>query len=357
MEKNEKSLFDDLIASDEFEAILPDDQVDTPASEDEGTTEDTREEAGNNPPDDTEDSPEIDDAAKDASDDADTTESEEADDRAIALFNFLKEEELVDVEEFSGKPSDLVEILDSLPETLFYKAVQSVHADGQSLLSYALELGQDASYEKLKTFFEQYVEPEVSLDTEDAAEAYLKQALKGNKLFKTEDKINKYIDDLIEKGELVSTAQELEAEKSAARKAAQEEEIAKTKAAREQARIETEKYFESLYETVQSQPWADKRKEAVLDALIPQKVAELNQLIQKSPKAVVQLADIYSRFNPKTGEFDLSDLELKSASKKVVEKKEALIKDRAGSILSNITTKSGKSGKTDKSFWTAFEKE
>lgn len=342
MEKNEKSLFDDLIAADEPIAITPDDKDEAPEIEVESPS---IEEAGNNPPDEGDAEP------PDATDTTDA-DDEDSDERAVALFNFLKEEQLVDVEEFSGKPSELVEILDSLPETLFYRAVQSAHPDAQDLLAYAFELGEKADYNALKNFFEKWITPEVEVTDDTSAEAYLKQELKNNRLFKTEDKINKYIDDLIEKGELVSTAQELLAEKKGQVEAQRKAEIVKAEEARKQARVEAEQFYKTLYDTVQEQPWADSRKNVVLENLIPDKVAAVNQKIMASPKAMIQLADIYSRFNEKTGEFDLSDIALKAEGKKIQAKKEAIVKDKAGSILANITGKSGKPAtKTGQSFW------
>lgn len=342
MEKNEKSLFDDLISVDEPIPTNPllNEVDDKPAPDpDEGEEDNTEEETGNNPP-------------------ADPGEEggEEADDRAIALFNFLKEEELVDATEFSGKPSDLVDILDSLPETMFYRAVESLPQDAQELLNYAFQLGEKADFAALKTFFDKYVEQPVQIDTDEQAESFLKNELKNNRLFKTEEKINKYIDDLIEKGELLATAKELDAEKQVTKDTARAAEMAAAEAARKQARVEAENFYKTLYEEVQNQPWQDSRKNTVLDNLIPEKVSAVNQLIMASPKAMIQLADIYSRFDSKRGEFDLTDLAIKADTKKVQEKKDSLVKDRASSVLSGITGKGGKAPKGGQSFWTHFEK-
>lgn len=343
MEKNEKSLFDDLISVDEFVPAnlteVDDNQAPDPDEESEEGEEGTKEESGNNPP-----------------VEPGTEDGEEVDDRAIALFNFLKEEELVDATEFSGKPSDLVDILDSLPETMFYRAVQVLPQDAQELLNYAFQLGEKADFNALKTFFDKYVDQPVALETDEQAEVYLKNELKNNRLFKTEEKINKYVDDLIEKGELLATAKELDAEKQSSREAARATEVAAVEASRKQAKVEAENFYKTLYDEVQNQPWQDTRKNIVLDNLIPEKVSAVNQLIMKSPKAMIQLADIYSRFNAKSGEFDLTDLALKADTKKVQEKKDAIVKDRASSVLNGITSKGGKTSKGGQSFWTHFEK-
>lgn len=336
--ENEKSLFDDLIAVDEPVAITPDEQDDNP----EPKEVELDEERGNNPP--AESPP------------AEEPDAEEVDDRAVALFNFLKDEALTDVAEFSGKPSDLVDILDSLPETLFFRAVEGVHPDAQDLLSYAFQLGPNASAESLKKFFDKFSQTDsVEISSDEDAEVFMRKELSANKLFKTEEKINKYIDDLIEKGELLNTAKELSAERETNKAAARAAEVAKAEEARKQAKVEAEKFYKTLYDTVQEQTWTDDRKNIVLSNLIPEKVSQVNSQIMNSPKAMIQLADIYSRFNPKTGEFDFTDLALKADSKKVQEKKEALAKDKAGSILSGIT-RSGHAPKQGQSFWQHFEK-
>jgi len=339
-----KSLFEDLIAADEPQLILPDDEDAPPTEEPKDAPSD--DERGNNPP-----------ATEEESSETSEEETEETDDRAVALYNFLKEQELIEGDtEFSGKPSDLVDILESLPDAMFMRAVDSVHPDAQQLLSYAFELGDKASFEALQKFFANYYEAPVALETDDDAEAYLKNVLKSNKLFNTQDKIDKYLDGLIEKGELLTTAQSIEEERRASREAAAKQATEQAAATRKQAEADAVKFYQTLYDEVQQQPWADTRKNAVLDNLVPQKVNEMNQLIMQSPKAMIQLADIYSRFNPKTKEFDLSDLELKASGKKAEERKEKLAKDRAGSILSGITAKEKPTKGAAQSFWGHLQK-
>ena len=80
-------------------------------------------------------------------------------------------------------------------------------------------------------------------------------------------------------------------------------------------------------------------------------------MIQSSPMAVIQLADIYSRFNTETKQFDLSDFELKQESKKNLDMKDNAKKAKLDSILSKV--KSGKNNvasSQQSGFFNQFEK-
>ena len=104
-------------------------------------------------------------------------------------------------------------------------------------------------------------------------------------------------------------------------------------------------------------PWQQDKKQQIVQHLQPAKVEEINAMIQSSPMAVIQLADIYSRFNPETKQFDLSDLELKQESKKNLEMKDNAKKAKLDSILSKV--KSGKNNvasSQQSGFFNQFEK-
>jgi hypothetical protein len=88
----------------------------------------------------------------------------------------------------------------------------------------------------------------------------------------------------------------------------------------------------------------------------PNEVVRKNELISKSPMALIQLADIYSRFDEKTGQFDMTDYEMKLESAKTNEKKDKIIKTKLESSLSRIKGNPSQTSETPGSFFSQFNK-
>lgn len=293
--------------------------------------------------------------------DQDTQEEEQpdVDDRVLAIYSYLTESNLIDVKEnFQGKPEELEEILQTLPETMFSAALDNVHTDAQDLIDYAFRLGKDANLENLKKFFDSFVgQPQYDLNDEEQAYDYLKQAYAKSKVFKTEDKLNRYLNELLEDGELIDTAKEIKSKEDAQLAEAKKAELDRIKTEQEAAKEQLREFYTNIQTTVDGLNWSKDRKRAVLKNMEPNEVNVKNEAIRKSPMALIQLADIYSRFNPQTGMFDLTDYEMKIDSKKAEKKREDIYKTKLESSLSKIRKSTGKDSGTESSgFFSQFNK-
>ena len=286
-------------------------------------------------------------------------ENPESDDRVLAIYSYLTESNLIDVkEDFKGKPEELEEILQSLPETMFSAALDNVHTDAQDLIDYAFKLGKDANLENLKKFFDTFVGgPQYDLDDEEQAYNYLKQSYAKSKVFKTEEKLNRYLDELMEDGELIDTAKEIKTKEDAEIAEAKKVELDRIKSEQEASKQQLREFYTNIQTTVDGLSWTKDRKRAVLKNMEPNEVNTKNEAIRKSPMALIQLADIYSRFNPQTGMFDLTDYEMQIDSKKAEKKREDIYKTKLESSLSKIRKSTGKdSGNEGSGFFSQFNK-
>ena len=317
-----KSLFDDLIGENE---PLPVEQEveETPVKEEE--TEETG-----------------------------SDEDYQVDDRVKVLYDILVDTNVIDsVEGFQPTVEHFEELVESLPEHFFMQAVSNLPEHLQVLLEYGMNNPQ-ASISDMSEFFSRYVEPAeyAEPDTDEEAMDYLKPILMENKLFPTEAKVDKYLQELLEEGILLDKAKELFNEYQESRAAEMQEQIEQVKLAKEQAVEQQKEYYAQLYDTVQELDWDKDRKNVILDNLRPDEVQRKNSLIMQSPKAVVQLADIYSYFDEEKGEFDFSQFGIRKMSKKLEEQKTKIQGDKISSHLSNLKTgQQGSSG----SFWSSFK--
>ena len=309
------------------------------------------------PQDDNLDEVEVPTEEEETSEAEDESIEEDIDDRAAALYNYMVESSIISEREgFKPTTENITEILDSLPEELFTTALSNVHEHAQDLLDYSFQLGPKATIENLKKFFDAYVAPEeLVIETEEDAYNFLKEELKNSKVFRTEEKLIKYLEDLQDEDTLLETAKEKLEEKQAALAEARKAEIEQVKQAKLEQEQQSRQFYQNIYETVDGLNWDKSRKAVVLKNIEPKEVSRKNQLILKSPMALVQLADIYSRFDEKTGQFDLTDFEMKTDSKATKAKKDELIKNKLESSLSKIRA-SGKPNGSSGSFFSQFSK-
>lgn len=322
-----KSLFDDLISVDEPVKVLEDTVDETPV--------DTIPDTDPTPP-------------------SEEEEEVEVDERVNVLYDILVDTGTIDkVEGFVPTVESFEELVEQLPEHFFMKAVSALPEHVQALVEYGFN-NPEATVDDLAGFFNAYIEP-TSIEepvTDDDAYAYLKPILMENKLFASEAKVTKYLDELLDEGLLLDKAKELYAEQEQLRQQEMQEQLEQVRLAKEQAKEQQVAYYSELYDTVQSLEWEDQRKNSVLNNLRPEEVQRKNALIMQSPKAVVQLADIYTYFDESKGEFDFSEFGIRKLSKKLEGQKEKIQNDRVSSHLSKL--KPGQQGSSE-SFWSSFK--
>lgn len=332
-----KSLFDDLISADKPVNVF---------EQEEETT----------------DQEETVDESTDAIDESENTDGEdhneesiEIDDRVKALYDILVDSNIIgDIDDFKPTVDNFQNLVDQLPEHFFMRAVSGLPEHLQVLLEYGLN-NPESSPEDLNEFFVNYLAPSEiqEPETDDEAIDFLKPILLQNKLFTSESKVDKYLEDLLEEGTLLDKAIEVYNEYESNRNAEMQEQLEQVKIARQQEQQQQQEYYEQLYDTVDSLDWDKDRKSIVLNNLMPNEVQRKNQLIMQSPKAVVQLADIYSYFNEEKGEFEFDNFGIRKVSNKLQSQKDKIQKDKISSHLSNIKT--GQRGTSDGSFWSSFK--
>ncbi len=279
--------------------------------------------------------------------------SEDADGRVSAFYEFLVEQGFASQnDEFKGTVDELDQVLQEIPSRITQMVLESTGEAAASLIRYAVTLGPEATVDKLREFFNQAVEPayeEVKIADDKSAYAYLESKLKGSKFFPTEARLTSYLEGLLESEELVATAQKLVEEDKAAAKARMDEitsQVEAQKAAQEEA---NRALMNTVMQEIDATPWDTSRKTAVKKALDPAFIQRVNSSIQKSPKAIMQLADLYTYFDEKNGVFDFSTFAAKAQTKEVEKKKEALERGSAQSLISKM--KSNPKEKSTGSLW------
>ena len=282
-------------------------------------------------------------------------EIEVEDENVMSFYEYLKDNSLIDeIEGFTGSPEQLQEHLNKMPETYLNAAISTLHPDSQELFDYVVALGDKADKNELKKFFDTYLNvEEVDLIDEAVAYNYLEEKLKTKTEFKNTARLIAYLDSLAEDGTLTELASEIKAEEDSTKDAAKKKEVEtlkQAKAAQEEAQVQ---FFNNIKSELDSYDWKDAKKKEILNNLDPNVATRKNQLIAASPKALIQLADIYARFNEKTGEFDLSDFEIKAASKKVQADKEQKQKDKLTSYLNKSVKTKGTA--TKEGFFNQFQ--
>lgn len=344
----EKSLFDDLVSFDEPIEIETDEQVEIDRSEDIDSSDVQSDEIEDREDD-------TDETVESVSED----NEEETDGRVEALYELLIENRVIAKQnDFKPTLDNLQGVLENLPEQYFLKAAEELHPDAREIAKALFYLGENATKEEIVKMLDSTdYTPTVNLDDEDSAYNYLESRLKDTKGFKDKAYLTKYLNTLKDEDTLVDAAKQLyneelqEAEQS---KQSKLEQLKQQKVQREQ---QVKQFYQSITDELNTLPWQQDKKKQVIEYLQPNNVERINSMIQTSPKAIIQLADIYSRFNVDTKEFDLSDFELKTDSKKNNMMKDNAKKAKLDSILSKV--KSGKSNSGDsspKGFFSQFEK-
>lgn len=262
------------------------------------------------------------------------------------FYNFLVEQKFIDEdEEFDGTPEKLEHYMQNIGYYAFNKVAENLGDDGKNLLKYALALGEDASKEKLQEFFSVRAQvPEVDFDDEDEVKAFLKDYYLATNQY-NEDDVDDRIEFLETKGKLSSFAEKHYNELIENINAYEEQQIS-IEQQKQQAKQEL---FNSVKTELMSYDWSLEKKKQVADKLNNKEFRRINNMIQQSPKALIQLADLYTYFDEEKQEFDLSNLvQKRQTTSKAQKALDNLEKNSFSSSLSSIKnisrTKKGKGG-------------
>ena len=261
---------------------------------------------------------------------------------ASVFYNYLVEQKHLDtVEDFDGTEESLTKALEALPEKVFSETVSKMSREAQDLLSYAFNKHGNVTTDDLRNYFDNYVADVPTPDqiqNEQDAKMVLMELYKDNKVFKNTEDLNDYLDNLSDKGTLLSLAKESLQEQLDKREQEKLAVLEAEKQARIEERLHAQKQTELIINEIESLSWSPERKNIVIQELNAETANRKNAMISQSPKALIQLANFYSYFNEETGEFDLStfyDSQIKNI--KATEMKKNLQSDALSGGLKRIS--------------------
>jgi len=259
---------------------------------------------------------------------------EEADDTAIGVFKTLQEKEILfldDEEKFDGTWDSLEKHIDKLPEQIASTIIQNMPEPLQKLMDYGMTKG-DVSFEDLKEFFDLQKEDvdssNLDFETIEDARSYLSKIMQKQNY--DPDVIDTTLDAMEDKGEdYIKNKAKGFAEKQQTQKADQR--LQQEKLERDQLIQRQNQFFTNINNELSTLNYSNQRNQAIKSNLNPQVIAQKNASIQGSPKAIIQLADFYSYFDEKSGEFNLAAFAKMASSKEVKKMKEKLISNNFSS--------------------------
>lgn len=243
------------------------------------------------------------------------------------LQDFLPLNDIEDLDEEKLRQT----LENDVPQTLFMSFVESKPQAFQELLTYSMNFTDEEVIPKMQEYFNKYMKPkEVSFDleTDEGARKYLSSNEEFTDPFLgDEEDMNMVLDRWEDSGKLIEKA-----------KSYQEKISKRTEQQKKQDRLEAEnqaklkqerelKFKQSLRQEIDSMPWSKEMKTKTISALNPKHVNHVNEQVKQSPKAIAQLANIYSYFED--GSFDklFEILEGKKQSGKAKEVKERIVED------------------------------
>lgn len=249
-------------------------------------------------------------------------------------------------EEFDGSLDKLEDKFKGLPQAVADAIISDANPIIQNLLAYSFERGDKLTRQEIKAFLDiedanDAIPSDEELADNDKARAYLKKDYIAKNKDADDEEVEDYLDKLETKGKLSSRAKSI-AEKD--RESIAEQVKAKIEAEKQnniKAEKQRQEFFQTISKELDSTSWNKKVKAEVIENLKPDVLVRKNEQIRKSPKALIQLANIYRMFDEKTGTFDFSSIEKEGESKATNKVKESIIKD-------SYNSSGNKDGKGDK---------
>lgn len=273
---------------------------------------------------------------------SESEKKESEDDGAVKYFyDFIVENGIIDeVENFDGSIETLRKEIEQLPYKSFKRAVDNLPPVAQKVVNYVFAK-EDVDVNELKSFLDDdigKIANEIVINDEESARSFLEKQYRQMRIYSDDDDMEEAIDLLEERGTLIKTAKQLankvnEDLRSELDNKLQQLESEKQERFRLQQE-QNEKMIQSINNTLEELPWNDKRKSAVIENLKPEVLQSKNEKIRMSPKAIVQLADLYSYFDEDKGEFNFQKLiDDKATSKVNTETKKRMQEDKFSSAV------------------------
>lgn len=210
---------------------------------------------------------------------------------------------------------------------------------GKDLLLWAVNK-PNLSEEELVAYVTKFAKTEThDLTTNEGARLYLKNNSTFKAAYDDDEEIEEALDLLEDKGKLVGRASKLD-EENKNKKALQMEADAKNAIEEKKNLLQAQKTFqENISKEIEALNWKENRKQAIMKNLSNERIEAVNEGIRKSPKAIVQLANLYDYFDIENGNFDklYALIEGKKESKENTKKLNTL--EKSSGLSSLFSTK------------------
>lgn len=267
-------------------------------------------------------------------------ESESEEDETASAFyenlvarNILQEG--LEIKNWDDLDLALDQLEQDLPKKVEESILNRVPEKGKLLMEYVLTKGNSLTTEDLESFYKEYLEEinESEITDVNKAREVLKKAYSGKF---DDDTIEIMLDSLEDKGTLLDKANAEKPNKVKQIIESTKEEIAQ----REQANVE---YVQNINDAFEDFTWAKSHKQKIHEQLFSGETEKLIQEIAKKPKALVELANLLSYYDPKKETFNIETFVNQVNTKKVNSLKET-VKAKMGN--SQTSTRANKKQET-----------
>jgi hypothetical protein len=252
---------------------------------------------------------------------------EEEDSNAFALFNTLKEKNIIpyeDGEEIKSW-SKLEERLAEIPQLITKSIIDESPEHTKKLFQYAFTKGNDLTKEDLKTFINTYLDDvsDKEIETNDEAREVLKKmyASQGMK----EKSINAVLDTLEDDDELIEEAKKFKVGNKADKLIQDAEQEVST---RKQA---DETFIKNIQKDLSETGWQKDRVEKVTKELSSNVINTKLSELAKDSKGLIQLANFLSYYDLKSKNFNFEAFVNQTFSKDAEKLKTSILKDNFNS--------------------------
>lgn len=244
--------------------------------------------------------------------------AENADDRAIATYGLIEQMEMIpEGFEFDGTVESIGELFDILPTAIYEQVLNSTQGPGGDLLRYVTANGGNVGIDQLQQFFEEHTVPAyqpIEFSSDQEAYDFLFQRMKDSPHFTDDQSVTEHLDKLVELEKMRTLADKQAELDNAARKQTHDDKIKEAADRSKELQDKAEQRGIKALKYIDEAGWADDLADQTKKLMTNQQMVQnIDQAIQQSPRALAQLASIYTMFDPEKGEFDFSRLTGKKA--------------------------------------------
>jgi hypothetical protein len=236
---------------------------------------------------------------------------------------------------------------EELPKQITEQLITSAPKLGQDLIDFVFSKGDSLSTEDLNSFMSQYIfdiqDVNVEIKDVDSARTYLESKYTEQGIRKTQ--IEVMLDALEDEGEEAMLEEANKFKLKDAEKSKSKQLLNETKQERLEIERRNREFAESLFTELNNTGWKSSRIQRIQQDLSTGKTNELLSKAGNSPKALIQLANLATYYNEKSGEFNFEDFLKQAISPQAKSLRDKITKD----MFSTGTTTKEKSSNPNRS--------